>query len=80
MDISEKYKLLDEETKLKLSDLCGQLSPENFSCDGELSEGQMRAKMKIISKQWTDIENQLGFEIEPEDYEFHEYELEKKVS
>lgn len=51
---------LTVELKKKFVDLCGQLSPENLSCDGELSRSQVDARRAQINRQWRDLETQAG--------------------
>ena len=44
----------------KFLNLCGQLSPENLSCDGECSAAYVRARLAQIRKQWRSLEAQVG--------------------
>jgi hypothetical protein len=69
MTRKEQFDSIDEETKVKLEELCGLLSPERLSCDGELSRSEIRAKIKVLSKQWVAIEKELGFSFEPDEFE-----------
>lgn len=50
----------------KLVDLASQLSPENLSCDGELSITKIRQRAASIGAQWVAIEKQLGFKVSEE--------------
>jgi hypothetical protein len=40
--------------------LCGELSPENLTCDGELSASQVRTRLAQIHKRWRALEAQIG--------------------
>ena len=47
----------------KFLDLCGQLSPENLTCDGECSASQVRTRLAQIKKQWKALEVQVGHKV-----------------
>jgi len=63
------------ETEKELMDalgvLCGELSPENLSCDGELSRTAINAKLREIRGEWREIENKLGRKVSEEEAENH---------
>lgn len=63
------------ETEKELMDalgvLCGELSPENLSCDGELSRTAINAKLRDIRGEWREIENKLGRKVSEEEAENH---------
>lgn len=40
--------------------LAMQRSPENLSCDGELSRRQIQSRHKAIMREWTALEKQAG--------------------
>jgi hypothetical protein len=40
--------------------LAGQLSPENLTCDGELSPSQVARKRRQINAQWASLEKRVG--------------------
>jgi len=68
------------ETEKELMDaltaLCSDLSPENLSCDGELSRTQINQKLRAIRGEWKEIEKKLGrkvSEYEAEDYWMKKY-------
>jgi len=48
------------ELKARFVDLAGRLSPENLSCDGELSRGQVKARYAAIMKEWKALEKEAG--------------------
>lgn len=54
---------MNESLYKKFLDLCGQLSPENLTCDGELSAAQVRVRVARINKEWKSLEAQLGREV-----------------
>lgn len=49
MTIMEKFAVLVQE-----------MSPENLTCDGELSQSRVKQKMKKLNKQWLRLERDLG--------------------
>ena len=52
--------MLTNELRSKFCDLAGELSPENLSCDGELSRWQVTVKERRIRKEWASLEKQAG--------------------
>ena len=50
----------EEELMCALDQLCGELEPENISCDGECSMTQIRARQSAIRGEWKEIERKLG--------------------
>lgn len=40
--------------------LCAQLSPENISCDGELSAAQVQVRQREILRKWKALETYVG--------------------
>jgi hypothetical protein len=55
--------------KKQFSELQNQLSPENLSCDGELSRSQARSKHKEIMVQWWALEDKIGMKVNAETIE-----------
>lgn len=47
--------------------LLGDLSPENLSCDGELSRAQINRKLLLIKKEWKELEKELGKKMTEDD-------------
>lgn len=41
-------------------DLTFKLSPENLTCDGELSKRQVKTKLRKLKAEWKRLEKQLG--------------------
>jgi hypothetical protein len=39
------------------------LSPENLSCDGELSRSEVNARYHSIMRDWRKLEEEIGFEV-----------------
>ena len=64
-------KMPETETELMdaLAALCSDLSPENLSCDGELSRTQINAKYAAIRGEWREIEKKLGRMVSDEEAE-----------
>lgn len=52
--------MLTIEHKLKFNSLAGQLSPENLSCDGELSRAQVKKRYNSLMTQWRALEKEVG--------------------
>lgn len=44
----------------QFSVLSGELSPENLTCDGELSNSEVKIKYKNLMKQWLALERKIG--------------------
>lgn len=61
----------EEELMDALDVLCGELSPENLSCDGELSMTAIRKKRSAINAEWKEIENKLGRKVSEHEAESH---------
>jgi hypothetical protein len=49
-----------EAIKQKFIGLAGQLSPENLTCDGELSQAQVERRRDSIARQWHVLESKFG--------------------
>lgn len=58
-----EVRLSEKEIWEKLSDLACQLSPENLTCDGELSRNMVKLRKASIMKQWAVLEASLGFKV-----------------
>jgi len=56
-------KAIDQEDKKKFLNLACALSPENLSCDGEISMAETRRKEGTIRNQWKDLEKKVGREV-----------------
>lgn len=64
-------KMPETETELMdaLTVLCGELSPENLSCDGELSRTAINQKLRDIRGEWKEIETKLGRKVSEDEAE-----------
>ena len=51
---------LSPEMKKQFDNLASQLSPENLSCDGELSQSEVNAKYRTLTAQWKALETEVG--------------------
>ena len=58
---------MNEEIKKKFSSLACQLSPENLTCDGELSNAQVNKRYKNLKLQWMALEKEVGREVSEEE-------------
>jgi len=58
-----KYKHLSPEMKSRFSDLLCRLSPENLSCDGEISASEANKKHAVILLEWKSFERRLGHRV-----------------
>ena len=45
-----------QEAKPLFEKLAGELSPENLTCDGELSQSAVMAKRRFLDGVWSDLE------------------------
>ena len=61
----------DEELMKALDVLCGELSPENLSCDGEISRSAMMKKASALRAEWNEVEKKLGRKVSEEEAENH---------
>lgn len=52
-----------------LSTLCCELSPENLSCDGEISRTAMNKKYREIKAEWKEIERKIGWKVSEDEAE-----------
>ncbi len=69
-----------EECRSWFIGLAGDLSPENLSCDGELSRHQMRTKACQIKQAWTELEAIFGRKVtldEAENWMIEDYRRER---
>jgi len=65
--------IIDLETKREFSRLCGELSPENLTCDGELPRKMVRAKARLLEAEWAALERKVGRKvIDTEVYSWYE--------
>lgn len=55
--------MLTIEHKSKFLSLASQLSPENLSCDGELSRAKINARYRKLKGEWSQLEKQVGQEV-----------------
>lgn len=49
-----------QEIKDRFISLLNRLSPENLSCDGELSPAMVRKEYKKLRREWKILENSVG--------------------
>ena len=52
--------MLTQHLKELFFDLAVQLSPENISCDGELSSSAVNRRRRSIMKKWGELEREAG--------------------
>lgn len=55
--------------------LVQELSPENLTCDGELSQKEILNKKRLIQNEWTKLENLCGFKVSQDEIEDLSYNL-----
>lgn len=70
-DADAKMPETEEELMKELDGLCCELSPENISCDGEISITQIRKKASAIRAEWKEIEKKLGRKVTEDEAESH---------
>lgn len=51
---------MNESQRQKFLSLVCQLSPENLSCDGELSRAEIQARQRAILRDWSRLEKEVG--------------------
>lgn len=56
-----------------LEHIVGDLSPENLTCDGELSHAQVRNKLRELKAEWAQVEAKLGYKVSEEEIEDRMY-------
>lgn len=57
--IKHKYDLISAELRNKMNSIVVQFSPENLTCDGELSKGEIDEKANSLSHEWFNLVNQV---------------------
>jgi hypothetical protein len=63
---------MTQEQKEKFLTLACSLSPENLTCDGELSNAQVRIRHRELMKKWRELEREVGRAVsEEEAYSFY---------
>jgi len=58
---------MTEDIKREFQSLACQLSPENLSCDGELSNAQTNQRYRNLKLQWAELEKKVGREVTEEE-------------
>ena len=48
----------------KFLNLASRLSPENLSCDGEISRAQVNAKFRKLTNEWKSLETEIGRKVD----------------
>jgi len=51
---------MNEDIKAEFRQLVSALSPENLTCDGELSNARVKKKYERLQKSWKDLEAKVG--------------------
>jgi hypothetical protein len=67
MNVQFKGRQVSINTFKKFLELCSALSPENLSCDGELSRAETDRKSKKLHGQWRNLEHRLGVQVFEQD-------------
>jgi len=76
--VAEKYarkymklnaKGISEEMLEKFGRLDGEFSPENLTCDGELSNLQVRKKYAMLMREWRALEKEVGHKVSRDEVE-----------
>lgn len=66
LDALLETKLTHDEIWARFRELASDLSPENLTCDGELSRTQVQRRLKALRKEWGQLETLLGREVTEE--------------
>lgn len=61
-----KHTRLTPAIKQAFFNLDCQFSPENLSCDGELSAARTQARRKKLCAEWAALEKRIGMRVTPE--------------
>ena len=59
----------EDELMDALDHLTAELSPENLSCDGELSRTAINQKLRVIRGEWREIEKKIGRKVSEDEVE-----------
>lgn len=59
----------EQEVMLYFEQLVGELSPENLTCDGELSRSMVQAKLRNIRGAWKELEKIIGRKVTEDEVE-----------
>lgn len=65
----QKLPTTPEECRSWFIGLAGDLSPENLTCDGELSRAEVNKKLKDINRAWAYLEQIYGRKVEVDEAE-----------
>jgi hypothetical protein len=60
-----RYNTLPSNIKAEFDHILWQFSPENLTCDGELSKGQVAIKLRGIKKAWKNLEEKHNVRFNP---------------
>jgi len=67
-------KSLNEKVMERFFELTNNLSPENLSCDGELSQSQIHKRHTEIMTEWRQLENKIGMKVtEADAWEWYDH-------
>jgi hypothetical protein len=57
------FSTIPEAAKQRFYQMASDLSPENLSCDGELSRSRVKARFAQIMRDWRDLQTEIGFNV-----------------
>ena len=63
MKTTTAFAKLPDDIKKQFEDLVCRLSPENLSCDGEITRSEANAKFVRLTAKWEKLERQIGFKV-----------------
>ena len=72
LETPKKPQSLDEiptQARAEMDSIVVELSPENLSCDGELSPSKVRSRKANLMQRWRRIERENRIRIDPGDFE-----------
>ncbi len=58
---------MEKEMLDRFLDLASALSPENLTCDGELSAAESNRRYKQLMKEWRALEHQFGRKVDEDE-------------
>jgi len=59
----EKFKSLPENVRNAFDSILGELSPENLTCDGELSKTRIAQKLRRLNAEWKALEKKYNVKL-----------------
>jgi hypothetical protein len=65
--------IITEALRAQFEDLACQLSPENLTCDGELSRARVNQRRREINQKWAALEREVGHKVDVAEIEEEQF-------